>query len=80
MSLPQNITDDLALLDSDAATTATAVTADAASDDAVTAAAKNKTVTAAALTAAQSAQAQQVAKTLADITAAYGQPAPTPTP
>ena len=75
MSLPQNISDDLALLDTDATTTAAAVAADAASDDGVTAASKQKTTTAAALTAAQSAQAQQVAKTLADIQTAYGPPA-----
>ena len=50
MSLPQNLTDDLALLDTDASTTAAAQAADAASDDAVTAAAKQKTTTAAAIT------------------------------
>lgn len=77
MSLPQTVTDDLALLDSDAAATATAQQADSAADAALTAAQTTKQGTAADLTKAQTAQGQQLSKVIADLNAAYGVPTPT---
>ena len=72
MSLPQNLSDDLATLDTDAGATATATTAKASSALALTAAQQNDAQAAADLGKAQGAQAAQLAKVKADLDAVYG--------
>jgi hypothetical protein len=72
MATPQIITDDLAALDQDATAAANAATAKATTASALTAATTDDQSAAATLNAAQQTQAQQLAKTIADLTATYG--------
>jgi len=71
-AVPANITQDLAILDTDTAATTTAQTAVTNDTVAMTSAQAQLTADSATLATAQAAQAVQLAKTVADIQAAYG--------
>ena len=74
MATPQQIIDDLAALDQDATAATNAATQKTATAAALAQAGTDDSAAASALAAAQSTQATQLAKTIADLQAQYGPP------